>query len=112
MSRQSPAFPFQKSSAEVPDPFDRPRALSEKDAIEIWIARWLRVRRKDIVARYACDPRRIYEIWEGARFPAARTKALDVFSTRYPQLVGQFDASHHKRLPLRTRSADQLSLFS
>ena len=111
MSRQPSAFEFQKSREVSPEPFDRPRVLSEKDAIEIWIARWLRVRRKDILARFDCDPRRIYEIWEGVRFPASRAKALAEFSTRYPQLAGHIDASHHKRLPVRAKSPDQLSLF-
>lgn len=91
--------------------FNTARPLTEQDAVEIWIARWLRVRPKDLVARYECDPRRIYEIWEGARFPHAREKALAAFSTRYPQLAGQVDCSRHKRLPLRTRSPDQLNLF-
>ena len=42
---------------------------------------------------------------------ARREKALAEFSTRYPQLVGHVDPSHHKRLPVKTRSADQLNLF-
>jgi hypothetical protein len=105
------AFEFPKSRKPAVSPFNQPRMLTEKDAIEIWIARWLRVRRKDLLDRYQCDPRRIYEIWEGVRFSASREKALAEFSTRYPQLVDHVDPSHHKRLPLRTRSADQLSLF-
>src|SRR5262245_39563563 len=36
------------------------RPLTEQDAIDIWIARWLRIRRKDILLRYGCDPRRLY----------------------------------------------------
>lgn len=56
--------------------------LTEADAVDIWIARWLRIRRKDLVNRYGCDPRRLYEIWEGARFPEARPKALEVFARR------------------------------
>jgi len=47
----------------VADPTGR-RPLGETDAVDIWIARWLRVRRKELVARYGCDPRRLYEIWE------------------------------------------------
>ena len=94
-----------------PSAFSAPRALTESDAIEIWIARWLRVRRKDILARYQCDPRRIYEIWEGVRFPASRARALRVFADRHPQLVSQIDASCHRRLPIRSRSPDQLDLF-
>jgi hypothetical protein len=40
------------------------RPLTETDAVDIWIARWLRIRRKALLARYGCDPRRLYEIWE------------------------------------------------
>src|SRR5262245_6910569 len=50
-----------------PVPRPKKQALTERDAIDIWIARWLRVRRKDLLARYDCDPRRLYEIWQGER---------------------------------------------
>lgn len=86
------------------------RPLTEADAIDIWIARWLRVRRIDLCRRYQCDPRRIYEIWEGLKFPAARDKAWDIFRSRYPGLVDRIDSSLHKRIP-RGRHPDQLALF-
>src|SRR6185312_15645253 len=54
------------------------RRLSEADAIDIWIARWLRIRRKDLLLRYGCDPRRLYEIWEEKRFTGSRDKALEL----------------------------------
>jgi hypothetical protein len=76
-----------------------PRALTEADAVDIWVARWLRLRRKDILARYGCDPRRLYEIWEGLRFPGSRAKAQALFAERYPGLVGQVDFSLHRRIP-------------
>jgi len=103
--------PFRFRPAPPLAAFNTARPLTEDNAIEIWIARWLRVPRKELIARYDCDPRRLYEIWEGVRFPNAREKALAAFSTRYPQLVGNVDCSHHKRLPSRTRSPDQLNLF-
>lgn len=87
------------------------RALSEADAVDIWILRWLRIRRKDILARYGCDPRRIYEIWEGVRFPASRERALQLFTERYPGLEDRVDFGRHKRIPLRAHDPDQLSLF-
>ena len=68
----------------VPQPLAR-QPLTEADAVAIWIARWLRIRRKDLVRRYGCDPRRLYEIWEGERFPDARAKALELFEARYPE---------------------------
>lgn len=89
----------------------RKRSLSEQDAIDIWIARWLRIRRKDIIQRYGCDPRRIYEIWEGVKHPAARSKALDRFREEYPTLMDRVDFGSHQRIPRSEASADQLVLF-
>jgi hypothetical protein len=75
-----------------------PKRLTEADAIDIWIARWLRLRRKDILARYGCDSRRIYEVWEGTRHPASRKKAEAVFAARFPSLLDRVDFSHHRRI--------------
>jgi hypothetical protein len=96
---------------EVPPPAVCNHPLTEKDAVDIWIARWLRVRRADLLKRYNCDPRRLYEIWEGARYPASRERALRIFAERYPTLLDQVDMSRHRRLPLRATSPDQLRLF-
>ena len=60
------------------------RPLTEADAVDIWIARWLRIRRKDLLARYGCDPRRLYEIWEEKRFAGSRAKALKLFAGTLP----------------------------
>jgi hypothetical protein len=87
-----------------------PRRLDEADAIEIWIARWLRIRRKDLIERYGCDPRRLYEVWEEKRFPGARAKAIDEFRTRYPGLVDRIDYGRHHRFS-RAVHPDQLALF-
>ena len=57
-----------------------PRRLTEKDAVDIWIARWLGIRLKDLVLRYDCDPRRLYEIWWEERFIGSRQKAQDAFA--------------------------------
>jgi len=86
------------------------RRLSEVDAVDIWIARWLKVRRKDLVLRYGCDPRRLYEIWEGAKFPSARAKAMELFLERYPSLAERIDYGLHRRIP-RGAHPDQLALF-
>lgn len=96
---------------DTPPPAVARRAPTEADAVDIWILRWLRIRRKDICARYGCDPRRIYEIWEGAKFPASRERALKVFAERYPGLAGQTDFGRHKRIPVRSHNPDQLALF-
>ena len=87
------------------------RALSEADAIDIWIARWLRMRRKDIIARYGCDPRRLYEIWEGKKHPASRDKALERFQRDYPELWDRVDFSCHRRIPRNHPNDDQMALF-
>jgi hypothetical protein len=95
-------------SAPTPPPARRP--LTEADAVDIWIARWLRIRRRDLIRRYGCDPRRLYEIWEGARFPASRAKAFELFATRFPSLLDRVDFGPHQRV-VRTAHPDQLPLF-
>jgi hypothetical protein len=87
------------------------RPLTEDDAVDIWIARWLNIRRRDLIRRYECDPRRLYEIWEGSKFPAARDKALDLFARRYPTLLDRVDFGPHRRVP-REIHPGQLSLFA
>jgi hypothetical protein len=86
--------------------------IREDEAVEIWIARWLRVRRKDILARYGCDPRRLYDIWEGKRFPASRDKALAAFTERWPELLDRVDTSPHRRIPRPGPDESQLPLFA
>jgi len=98
----------QLNSESSPGPTRRP--LTDADAIDVWIARWLRVRRADLCRRYQCDPRRLYEIWEGTKFPTARDKAWEVFQIRFPMMTDQVDASPHRRIP-RGRHPDQLALF-
>ena len=87
------------------------RALTERDAIDIWLARWLRVRPADLIRRYGCDARRLYEIWEEAHFIGSRAKALAQFRDKYPSLLDRVDAGAHRRIPLRSSSPDQLTLF-
>lgn len=92
-------------------PAARPRRpLTEADAVQIWIARWLRVRQSDLVKRYGCDPRRLYEIWEETHFIGSRRKALELFRARYPGLEDRIDPGQHKRLS-KAVPPSQLSLF-
>lgn len=85
--------------------------LNEAAAVDIWIARWLRVPRAEILRRYDCDPRRLYEIWEGRRFPASRERALEVFTDRYPELVDRTDFGNHRPIPRSNNHPGQLALF-
>jgi hypothetical protein len=94
-----------------PRPAQSPRRLTESDAVDIWIARWLRIRRRDLLIRYGCDPRRLYEVWEGSRFPASRDKALELFRERYPALVDRIDYGRHRRIPRGVPADLQPSLF-
>lgn len=87
------------------------RRLTEQDAIDIWIARWLRVRRRDLVARYGCDPRRLYEIWEETRFAGSRAKARELFSLRHPGLADRIDWGPHRRMPRAVPRDLQPDLF-
>jgi hypothetical protein len=104
-------LPVASTNAETTPAGGPPRRLTAADAVDIWIARWLRIRRKDILARYRCDPRRLYEVWEEARFPGSRARALEVFRERYPGLVDRIDVGPHRRVPSRTAHPDQMTLF-
>ena len=89
------------------------KVLTETDAVEIWIARWLRVRPKHLVSRYGCDSRRLYEIWWGERFPGSKAKAEKQFRERYPGVVER-TAFGYRRIPTVVAKRDgarQLSLF-
>jgi hypothetical protein len=110
VKHKSDSSPMPLAFLSSPPPALARRALTETDAVDIWIARWLRVRRVDLVRRYGCDPRRIYEIWEEVRFPSSRAKALDEFKRRFPKLIERVDSGPHRRIP-RTPHPDQLSLF-
>ena len=90
-----------------------PHALTEAEAIEIWNARWLRIRRKDLMARYACNSSRLYEIWWGQRFPASREKAAKLFRERHPGLVERTSFGY-RRIPRKAPPAAgmQADLFS
>jgi hypothetical protein len=87
------------------------RPLGEADAVDIWIARWLRIRRKDLLARYGCDPRRLYEIWEEMRFAGSREKARVLFAERYPGLVDRVDFGRHRTIPRKPPPDLQPGLF-
>jgi hypothetical protein len=96
--------------AVTPRALPQPRNLTEADAVDIWIARWLRIRRKDLLDRYGCDPRRLYEIWAEERFAGSRAKAIKLFTERHPGLTDRIDYGRHHRVS-RTTHPDQLSLF-
>jgi len=86
------------------------RPLSEEDAVNIWISRWLRVRPAELVRRYGCDPRRLYEIWEETHFIGSRGKALELFRQRYPSLTERIDPGAHRRFS-KAAHPDQLRLI-
>ena len=75
-----------------------PGRITASDAVDIWILRWLNVRRKDILARYGCDPRRLYEIWWEERFVGSRKRAMELFRTRYPEIAHRVDYGPYKRI--------------
>lgn len=75
-----------------------PGPITAADAVDIWILRWLNVRRKDILARYGCDPRRLYEVWWEERFIGSRKRAMDLFRARYPEIADRVDYGPYKRI--------------
>lgn len=85
--------------------------LTAADAVDIWLARWHRIRRVDLIRRYGCDPRRLYDIWEERAFPGSREKALQVLEAQYPGLASRVDLGPHQRVPKSAAGPDQLELF-
>ena len=91
-----------------------PRAagpITAADAVDIWILRWLNVRRKDILLRYGCDPRRLYEVWWEERFIGSRKRAMEAFRERYPDRADRVDYGPYKRIARAPGEDRQLSLF-
>jgi hypothetical protein len=86
------------------------RSLTLSDAVAIWLARWLRTPRKVLLARYGCDSRRLYEIWEETHFVGSRELALDQLRERFPTIVERVDPGAHRRIP-KTPHPSQLRLF-
>lgn len=84
--------------------------IGEADAVEIWIARWLRIPSKTILARYRCDSRRLYEVWWGERHPGSRARAEALFRRRYPALADRTSYGY-RRIPRANVSPAQLGLF-
>ncbi len=104
---------FEVQNAEtVAKPSRAAHALTEAEAIEIWIARWLRIRRKDLMAQYNCDSSRLYEIWWGERFPGSREKAAKLFRERHPGLVERTTFGY-RRIPRKVQTVGdgQADLF-
>ena len=87
-----------------------PRLTSE-DAVDIWILRWLNVRRKDILARYGCDSRRLYEVWWEEKFIGSRKRAMEIFRQRYPTQADRVDYGPYKRIARAVDEEKQLTLF-
>jgi hypothetical protein len=85
--------------------------LTTEDAIDIWILRWLNVRRKDILARYGCDSRRLYEVWWEERFVGSRKRAMEIFRERHPALADRVDYGPYRRIARTVDEDRQLSLF-
>ena len=85
--------------------------LTAEDAVDIWILRWLNVRRKDILVRYGCDSRRLYEVWWEERFVGSRKRAMALFRERHPTLADRVDYGPYKRIPRTADEDQQLSLF-
>jgi len=102
---------FAETTNDGPEVTPRRVRLTERDAIELWIARWLRIQRKELINRYNCDPRRIYEIWQGKKFPASRERAMAEFRARHPEFGERIDFGNHRVIPRTAGRDDQLQLF-
>ena len=78
---------------------ERWERLGVPEGVEVWS-----------VLVHPSDPRRLYEVWEGTRFPSSREKAHRAFMERFPSLIDRVDFSPHRRIS-RASHPDQLPLF-
>jgi hypothetical protein len=72
------------------------RVLTEADAVEIWIGRWLRIRPIDLARQLRCEADQFYPIWWGKAFPGSRARAEKAFRERFPNAVDSTTFSYRK----------------
>lgn len=85
----------------------RPTRLAERDAIEIWHARWFKIPHAKICRRYNMDSRRIYEVWEEKTFIGSRQKAWALLVEKHPEHSDRIDNGRHRSVSRRGVEIDQ-----
>jgi hypothetical protein len=76
------------------------RPLTETDAVDIWIARWLKIAAAGPVRHMRATRAGSAEIWEEARSGRPR-QGLGAFPARYPFLLDRVDFGPHRRIARR-----------
>lgn len=87
--------------------------LTEDEAIEGTIERWMGAKVRDLSSKYDVDPRRWYEVWQGQVFPDSRKKAYDMLCRLNPEIARKVDPSFLKpkfKMVSKT-NLDQLDFF-
>ncbi|MGS4887180.1 hypothetical protein [Roseibium sp. MB-4] len=70
--------------------------LTEQEAINGTIERWLGAKVRDLSSKYDVDPRRWYEVWRGEAYPNARSQAYEILADKYPEIAKETDPSFLK----------------
>lgn len=89
--------------------------LTHSIAKDVWKAKWLGIKLRDLISKYDQDPRRFYEVWEEKCNKGSRLEAFEEFRLEHPKLASATDPSPHipKRrvvmLPSRQSPEQQLS---
>lgn len=89
--------------------------FTNREAIDIWKAKWLGVGPQKLVETYKKSPFRIYEVWSEDKNIGSREEAKSEFIHEHPELIEVTDFSPHKKrrkvVHLPTKDKGQLDLF-
>lgn len=87
------------------------RRLTYKDAVALWIARWLGVSQSSLCQRFDVDARRFYEVWSLKRYPDSHAHAKRLFVALFPGRVPETDFREHRRTRRQARPG-QFDMFA
>jgi hypothetical protein len=90
----------------------RPTRLSAKDAIDIWLAHWLKIPHGQIIQRYNVDARRIYEVWWEEAFIGSRQTAWAKLLADHPERATSIDNGRLPRFERHPERDQHPSLFA
>lgn len=87
-------------------------AVTRDVAKNIWKARWLKRKQRELCAEYDVDPRRLFEVWEEQIHRGSRLEAWAEFVEEYPQLALRVDNSPHRKRLKVVEKPDEPDLFA
>ena len=81
-----------------------------RNSVMYWVGRELGLKQRRIEAKFDVDPRRLFEVWSGERYPASRDHAIRIFNLLFPKRPPKYGFEFH--VPRYRRvNRKQLDLF-